>query len=58
MITVEIMEEFLREFVADLDYDIHKNLECGEDDGLDHYPDLASRWVTAMNLMITGEWWG
>ncbi|WP_327294419.1 hypothetical protein [Streptomyces sp. NBC_01197] len=34
-----ILEATLRMYVAELDYDIHKNLENGEADGLDHYQD-------------------
>ena len=52
MIPVEIMEKFLRALIADIDYDIHKNLECGEDDGLDHYPDLAQSYVDYFNHLI------
>lgn len=36
------LEQFLRSFIAgEIDYDIHKNYECGEEDGLDTYPELA-----------------
>lgn len=31
------LESALRMYVSELDYDMHKNLECGEEDGLDHY---------------------
>ncbi|MFD5069185.1 hypothetical protein ACFWNC_14825 [Streptomyces sp. NPDC058369] len=31
------LESALRMYVSELDYDIHKNLENGEEDGLDHY---------------------
>ena len=35
------VEEALRHLIADVDYDTHKYLECDEDEGRDHYPDLA-----------------
>lgn len=35
------VEEALRRLIAGVDYDAHKYLECDEDEGLDHYPDLA-----------------
>lgn len=31
------LESALRMYVAELDYDIHKNIQCGEEDGLDRY---------------------
>jgi hypothetical protein len=33
------LESALRMYIAELDYDMHKNLENGEEDGLDHYPE-------------------
>ena len=38
------VEEALRRLIADVDYDTHKYLECDEDEGLDHYPDLAKKF--------------
>jgi hypothetical protein len=35
------LESTLRMYVAELDYDIHKSIECGEQDRLDHYPEEA-----------------
>jgi hypothetical protein len=38
-------------YVAELDYDIHKGIQCGEEDGRDHYPEEVSFflrcWETA-----------
>lgn len=37
-----VLEAALRRFIAvDVDYDFHKNYECGEDTGEDTYPELA-----------------
>lgn len=37
-----VLEAALRRFIAlDVDYDFHKNYECGEEDGEDTYPELA-----------------
>lgn len=45
------LESALRMYVSELDYDIHKNLECGEEDGLDHYKEEVDYflrcWETA-----------
>lgn len=35
----ERLEKTLRAYVSELDYDIHKGIESGEQDGLDHYPE-------------------
>lgn len=31
------LDRALRAYVAELDYDIHKGIECGEEDGVDRY---------------------
>lgn len=45
------LEATLRMYVSELDYDIHKNLENGEEDGLDHYDEEVDYflrcWETA-----------
>ncbi|MEU0158973.1 hypothetical protein ABZ154_09055 [Streptomyces sp. NPDC006261] len=45
------LESALRMYVAELDYDIHKGIENGEEDGLDHYPEEVDYflrcWETA-----------
>ncbi|MFB7919370.1 hypothetical protein [Streptomyces sp. NPDC056061] len=33
------LERTLRAYIAELDYDHHKSIQCGEDDGVDRYPD-------------------
>lgn len=35
----------LEGLIADLDYDIHKYLECSESDGLNHYPELVEQFI-------------
>lgn len=41
-VTVAQVEAALRGYVAMLDYDIHKGLECGEEDRRDTYPEEAA----------------
>lgn len=41
-ITVHQLETALRDWLAQVDYDIHKNFECGEETGEDTYPDEAA----------------
>jgi hypothetical protein len=50
--------EALKQIISDLDYDIHKSLECDEEDGTDRYPALAERfikshWEWAKSLELT-----
>lgn len=42
------LEQTLRSFIADLDYDIHKSIECGEDDGLDRYPQTIKSFADTL----------
>lgn len=35
----------LRNFLAHEDYDVHKAMECGEEDGEDHYPEAVAEFV-------------
>lgn len=37
----------LQDVIASLDYDIHKNLLCGEDDGEDHYDDYVDMFIAS-----------
>ncbi|MFD5697491.1 hypothetical protein [Streptomyces lasiicapitis] len=41
-ITVHQLETALRGWLAHVDYDIHKNFECGEETGEDTYPAEAA----------------
>lgn len=47
-ITVGHVETALRAWLTDFDYDAHKNLQCGEDDGQDHYPDEATAFFECL----------
>lgn len=45
-----VVEEALRQFVSrEVDYDIHKQFECDEEDGSDRYPELAGEFVRLYN---------
>jgi hypothetical protein len=37
----------LRSLLADIDYDLHKAYEYGEEDGLDHYGELVELFIAA-----------
>lgn len=39
------VEKALRELISRLDYDLHKYTECDEEDGEDHYPELAEEFI-------------
>lgn len=41
-VTPAIVEAALRDYLAHLDYDLHKGIECGEEDGADTYPQEAA----------------
>jgi hypothetical protein len=45
---VDVLERALRTLLADLDYDLHKATEHGEEDGLDHYPELAAQFAATL----------
>ena len=40
-ITVRQLEEALRDWLAQVDYDLHKAMQCDEETGEDTYPDEA-----------------
>lgn len=42
------VEAALRAFIASIDYDLHKQLECDEEDGTDRYPALAANFIVTM----------
>lgn len=42
------VEAALRAFIASVDYDLHKQLECDEEDGTNHYPGLAANFIAHM----------
>lgn len=39
------VEKALRGFLAWLDYDLHKYIECDETDGTDHYAEYAREFI-------------
>jgi hypothetical protein len=41
----DAVESALRSIVADLDYDLHKQVEEDEETGEDHYPALAREFI-------------
>lgn len=41
-VTAAHVEAALRGWLAMFEYDLHKGLECGEEDGADHYPEEAA----------------
>lgn len=42
----ERLDKVLRSFISDLDYDVHKTIQCGEDDGVDHYPETVEFFLS------------
>jgi predicted DNA-binding transcriptional regulator AlpA len=56
-LTPETLDLFVRALVNEVDYDIHKGYECGEEDGADHYPELvaeAAKMLDAITAKGTG----
>ncbi|WP_405960785.1 hypothetical protein OG235_27870 [Streptomyces sp. NBC_00024] len=53
-LTPETLDPFVRALVNHVDYDIHKGYECGEEDGLDHYPELVAEAAEMLDA-ITGS---
>ncbi|MFJ3084438.1 hypothetical protein ACIPJG_32440 [Streptomyces halstedii] len=39
------LERTLRAYVAELDYDVHKGLQCGHGDGVDRYPEEVENFL-------------
>lgn len=37
--------EALSAIIADLDYDLHKAIECSEDDGKNHYGEVVDQFI-------------
>lgn len=53
-LTSQTLDLFVRALVNHVDYDIHKGYERGEEDGLDHYPELVAEAAEMLDA-ITGE---
>jgi hypothetical protein len=54
-VTREDVETALRKWLAMFDYDAHKNLECSEDDGEDHYPQEAADLFKRLRTAARGQ---
>ena len=52
-LTPQTLDLFVRALVNHVDYDIHKGYESGEEDGLDHYPELVGEAAEMLDA-ITG----
>ncbi|MFI8360752.1 hypothetical protein ACIGD1_11390 [Streptomyces sp. NPDC085612] len=52
-ITAAELETALRGWLAVLDYDLHKAVECGEDDGADTYPQEAADLFARLRATTT-----
>jgi hypothetical protein len=50
-----VLDLFVRALVNHVDYDIHKNYECGEEDGLDHYPELVADAQKMLAAIVAGH---
>ncbi|QQM45131.1 hypothetical protein [Streptomyces liliifuscus] len=53
-ITAAHLETALRQWMARIDYDTHKNLECGEDTGQDTYPQEAADVFKQLKRITNG----
>ncbi|MFF4552742.1 helix-turn-helix transcriptional regulator [Streptomyces sp. NPDC001422] len=51
-LTPETLDQFVRALVNEVDYDIHKNYECGEEDGEDHYPELVAEAAKMLDAIF------
>lgn len=52
-IDANAVETALREVINDLDYDLHKNIECDEETGDDTYPDIANNFIRAYKEAVS-----
>lgn len=55
LLTPQTLDLFVRALVNEVDYDIHKNYECGEEDGLDHYPELVAEAAQMLDAITAGQ---
>jgi hypothetical protein len=49
------LESALRMYVSELDYDIHKGIENGEEDGLDHYHEEVDYFLRCWETAGEGD---
>jgi hypothetical protein len=54
-VTAAHVETALRGWLAMFEYDLHKGLECGEEDGADHYPEEAADLFERLRAAAGGE---
>lgn len=47
-VTLDQVEAALRCYLADVDYDMHKNFECGEETGEDTYREEAEAFFSML----------
>lgn len=50
-----VLDLFVRALVNEVDYDIHKTTECGEEDGLDHYPEVVAKAAEMLAAIVAGQ---
>ena len=50
-----VLDLFVRALVEEVDYDIHKNYECGEEDGEDHYPELVAAAAEILAAIVATQ---
>lgn len=55
LMTPAVLDLFVRALVEEVDYDIHKNYLCGEEDGLDHYPELVATATKQLAAIVAGQ---
>lgn len=54
-VTPAVLDLFVRALVEEVDYDVHKNYECGEEDGADHYPELVATAAEQLAAIVAGQ---
>lgn len=54
-VTPSVLNLLVRALVEEVDYDIHKNYECGEEDGEDHYPELVATAAEQLAAIVAGQ---
>lgn len=55
ILTPHTLDLFVRALVNHVDYDIHKGYLCGEEDGLDHYPELVATAAEQIAAITAGH---
>jgi hypothetical protein len=55
IVTPTVLDLFVRALVNEVDYDIHKNYECNEENGEDVYPELVETAAEILAAIIAGQ---